>query len=319
MSVRVFHGVSGIDPVFRGAVLSVGNFDGVHLGHQRILRTARALAHVSSSAVMAMTFEPHPLVLLKPEAAPPRLTPWDEKVRQLAVAGADVVVRLETDRTLLSLPAEDFVRDILVKQIHPSYIVEGPDFGFGRGRKGNVQLLREMSAKGGYQVHVVEPYRLAPTGSDEAIVSSTAIRAALKSGDIPHATACLGRPYALVGKVIHGAGAGKKLGYPTINLDVGSQMIPAEGVYAGVVELPEDGRRGLAAISIGTRPTLGGTVLAVEGFVLDAEGDWYGETARLELHAYLRAQQKFENVEALTTQIGEDVKATRRLVRLSEA
>lgn len=297
----------------RGAVLTVGNFDGVHLGHQRILRTARALAHVSSAAVIAMTFEPHPVELLRPEHAPKRLTLWDEKARQLASAGADAVVRLDTDWPLLSLSAEDFVREILVKRIHPSYIVEGPDFGFGRGRQGDVETLRMLSPKGGFQVHVVEPFQVHCEGdAAPMIVSSTAVRRCLLSGDVARAAACLGRPYTLIGEVVRGAGEGKSLGYPTINLDIGAQLIPADGVYAATAEI--DGARRPAAVSIGHRPTLGGTSLSVEAFLLDSEGDYYGVVARLELMARLRDQRKFDGRAALIDQIRMDVEAVRRMV-----
>ncbi|MBX3396016.1 MAG: bifunctional riboflavin kinase/FAD synthetase [Phycisphaerae bacterium] len=313
MTPTIFHGVASIDPVFRGAVLAVGNFDGVHLGHQRILRTARALAHVSSAAVIAMTFEPHPVELLRPEQAPRRLSPWHEKARQLAAAGADAVVRLETDWPLLSLEAEEFVREILIKQIHPSYIVEGPDFGFGRGRKGNVETLRQLSPRGGFQVHVVEPFQIHIDGDDTpCLVSSTLIRKLLCAGDIPRATACLGRPYTLIGTIIRGAGEGKSLGFPTINIDFGEQLVPREGVYAGTAEI--DGHGKPAAISIGYRPTLGGGgTLAVEAFILDDARDTYGRTARLDLTAFIREQRRFESREALSAQIARDVAEVRRL------
>lgn len=312
MTPTIFHGVASIDPAFRGAVLTVGNFDGVHLGHQRILRTARALAHVSSASVIAMTFEPHPVELLRPEQAPRRLTPWNEKARQLAAAGADAVVRLETDWPLLSLGAEEFVREILIKQIHPSYIVEGPNFGFGRGRNGNVETLRQLSPKGGFQVHVVDPFQIHIDGDDAPfVVSSTMIRKFLGAGDIPRATACLGRPYTLIGTIIRGAGEGKSLGFPTINIDFGEQLIPREGVYAGTAEI--DGDQKLAAISIGVRPTLGGSALAVEAFILDDDRNLYGRTARLDLAAFIREQCRFESREALSAQIARDVAEVRRL------
>ncbi len=307
--MRVFDDVASIDADLRGAVLTVGNFDGVHLGHQRILRTARALAHVSSAAVVAMTFEPHPVAVLRPDKAPARLSPWPEKVRQLELAGADAVVRIKTDWPLLSLPAEDFVREILVKRLHPSYIVEGPNFGFGRGRKGNVETLRELSPKGGFQIHVVEPYRL-HLGDEHVVVSSTAVRGFLERGEVANAAACLGRPYTLVGNVVRGAGAGKKLGYPTINLEVGDQLIPAEGVYAGRAEIGET--RAAAAVSIGHRPTLGGSALVVEAFVLDASGDWYEKPARLDMMEFIRGQQRFASREALTEQIARDIEVVRR-------
>lgn len=310
--MKIYHGIESIDDALRGAALAVGNFDGVHLGHQRILRTAHALARVSSASVLAMTFEPHPLAVLRPEQAPQRLTLWDEKVRQLEAAGADAVVRLDVDRSVLSLSAEDFVREVLIKRVHPSYIVEGPNFGFGRGRTGDVALLGRMSARGGFQLRVVEPY--APTLSDgkPAVVSSTLIRECLTAGRVEDAATCLGRPYCLIGSVARGAGAGKKLGFPTINLDVSDQLVPADGVYAGRVAV--DGMRGRAAISIGHRPTLGGTSRVIEAFVLDAAGDWYGKTARLDLAKRLRDQIKFSDANALTEQIAKDVEAVRAAV-----
>lgn len=311
--MRIFNGVSEIDPALRGAVLTVGNFDGVHLGHQRILRTARALAHVSSASVIAMTFEPHPVELLRPGEAPRRLTLWEEKAKQLFAAGADAVVKLDTDWPLLSLSAEDFVKEVLVKRIHPSYIVEGPDFGFGRGRKGDVEMLRQFSPKGGFQVHIVEPYQFHFEGDAEPMtVSSTAVRRLLMSGNVERAAACLGRPFALIGHVVPGAGAGRTMGFPTINLDIGAQTTPAEGVYAGVAEV--DGARRMAAVSIGTRPTLGGNALTIEAFLLDSAGDFYGRPARLELLAYVRPQRKFENREALMEQIDLDVTEIRRVL-----
>lgn len=309
--MRIYRGVAGIDDALRGAVLTVGNFDGVHLGHQRILRTARALAHVSSSAVVAMTFEPLPLAILRPDAAPPRLTPWDEKLAQLQRAGADAVVRLDADWPLLSLSAEDFVREILVKRIHPSYIVEGPNFGFGRGRTGNVDTLRTLASRGGYQVRDVEPYRLELPGDGLVAVSSTLIRRLVAAGRVEDAAKCMGRSYALVGQVVHGAGEGRKMGYPTINLEVPEQLIPAEGVYAGWAEVA--GMHRPAAISIGTRPTLGGGALVVEAFVLEESGDWYASSARLEFVRRLRDQRKFASREELTRQITQDIEQVRAL------
>jgi riboflavin kinase/FMN adenylyltransferase len=316
--VKVYEDLACIDDALRGAVLTVGNFDGVHLGHQRILRTARALAHLSSAKVVAMTFEPHPLAVLRPDQAPARLTPWDEKLRQLEHAGADAVVRLRAVPDILSLSAEDFVRQVLIRQIHPSYIVEGPDFGFGRNRQGNIETLRAMSPKGGFQVRVAEPYRLTLGEREHVIVSSTVIRERLSAGAVEHATTCLGRPYTLIGEVVRGAGEGGKLGFPTINLVVAAgQLIPAEGVYAGVAELaagpgrPDSRVTSLAAISIGHRPTLGGKALVVEAFVLDKAGDWYGLAARLDLQRRLRDQQRFDSRQELTEQIARDVEAVR--------
>ncbi len=310
--MKVFHGVSSVDLSLSGAVLSVGNFDGVHLGHQRILRTARAQARVSDAAVIAMTFEPHPLTLLNPSQAPALLTPWDEKVAQLERAGVDAVVRLETDWSLLSLSAEDFVREVVVKHIRPTLIVEGPDFGFGRGREGNVETLRRCAEAGGYALHIVEPYLTRFPGETDPIrVSSTVVRQCLASGEVSKAAVCLGRAYALIGRVVHGAGDGKKLGYPTINLDVGPQLVPAEGVYAGISEI--DSVRKVAAVSIGHRPTLGGSERVIEAFLLDESGDYYNQSARLDLVDWVRGQKTFESRAALTEQISRDIEKVRRI------
>jgi riboflavin kinase/FMN adenylyltransferase len=309
--MRVYRGVSAIDDALRGGVLTVGNFDGVHLGHQRILRTARALAHVSGAAVVAMTFEPLPIAILRPDDAPRRLTPWEEKLVQLEKAGADAVVRLDTDWPLLSLLAEDFVREILVKRIHPSYIVEGPSFGFGRQRRGNVETLKQLSAKGGFQVRVVEPYHMMFDTLGQVVVSSTLVRKLLADGMIEAAAQCLGRSYVLMGQVQHGAGEGRKLGFPTINLDVGGQLVPGEGVYAGMAEVA--GLRRPAAISIGTRPTLGGSAQVVEAHVVDESGDWYATSARLEIITRLRDQKKFTGREQLVDQITKDVEQVRAI------
>lgn len=294
----------------RGCVLSVGNFDGVHLGHRAIIDAMKRLA--GQSPIVAVTFEPHPTEVLRPEFAPKRITPWVEKVRQLEAAGVDAVVRLKAETALFALEPEAFVANVLVKHLRPRWMVEGGDFGFGRGRRGNVELLQALATQHGYVVQIVPPVEVKLPDGTCARVSSTKIRELVSQGSIDAAAALLGRPFALVGTVVRGAGAGRTLGYPTINLDVGNQVIPGEGVYAGWGEI--DGQRYRAAISVGTRATLGGTVLAIEAFLLDASGDWYGREARLELHARIRGQQKFANVDALTEQIGRDVAAVRELL-----
>lgn len=295
----------------RGCVVSVGNFDGVHLGHRAIIDAMKSLA--GRTRVVAVTFEPHPTEVLRPEFAPKRLTPWSEKLRQLASAGVDVVVRLKAEPALFALEPEAFVAEVLVKYLRPTRIVEGGDFGFGRARRGNVELLKTLAKQHGYDLQIVPPVNILLRECGPTRVSSTRIREFVSQGAIDAAAALLGRPYALVGEVVRGAGAGRSLGYPTINLDVGNQVVPAEGVYAGYGEI--DGQRYQAAISVGTRSTLRGANLAIEAFFLDASGDWYGNDARLELHARLRGQETFASVDALVEQIGRDVAAVRRLMQ----
>ena len=229
------------------------------------------------------------------------------------------MVRLHTDWPLLSLSAEDFVREILVKRIHPSYIVEGPDFGFGRGRQGNVEMLESLSARGGFRVHVVEPYQLVHEGQS-ITVSSTLTRERLRAGNVAGARQLLGRSYALFGRIVHGEAEGRKLGFPTINLELGDQLVPGEGVYAGVSEI--EGRRHRAAISVGHRPTLGGAQLVVEAFLLDEAHDLYLKEARIEFDAFIRRQQRFDSREALSRQIEADVAQVREAItpeRLTES
>jgi len=293
-----------------GCVVSVGNFDGVHLGHRAIIEAMNGLSN--QKPVVAVTFEPHPTEVLRPAFAPRRLTAWSEKQRQLASAGVDAVVRLKAEPALFALEPEAFVADVLVKHLRPTWIVEGSDFGFGRARRGNVELLESLAPWHGYGVQIVPPVNVPLRAGGPTRVSSTKIREFVSQGVVDSAAALLGRPYALVGEVVRGTGAGRSLGYPTINLDVGHQVIPGEGVYAGWGEI--DGTRYRAAISVGTRSTLGGDKLAIEAFLLDASGDWYSQEARLELHARLRDQRKFANVDELTQQIGRDVAAVRTLL-----
>ncbi len=312
-ALKIYSGVSSISETLRGAVLAVGNFDGVHLGHQRILDAATSLAASSGAEMVVMTFEPHPLAVLTPDHAPARLTTFDEKVRLFAQAGVHSVIRLVADKRLLALPAETFVREVLIGHIRPSHIVEGPGFRFGQGRKGDVDLLRAMAREADFQLHIVEHYRLALASQTAFTVSSTLIRRLLANGAVEDAAACLGRPYCLVGSVVRGDGAGRHLGFPTMNLAVPGQLVPAEGVYAGRAEVANV--RAAAAISIGRRPTLSGNELVVEAYVLDQTGDWYGRTARLGFVRRIRDQVRFETREALTRQIARDVEAVRAGIR----
>jgi len=313
--VQVLQDIGGVGPDLRGAAVTIGNFDGMHLGHQALLRDcldALARGPAGGGPVVAITFEPHPIAILAPERSPPRLTAPDEKLRLLDRYGADAVLVLRADRTLLSMSAEAFIEEMVVGPFGPRCVVEGPTFGFGRGRKGNVDTLRDLGRRFGFDVHVSAPVELdfeSPEGRQ--IVSSTLIRSLLERGDVARAATCLGRPYALCGPVIHGAGVGKSLGFPTINIDAGEQQLPADGVYAGLGRI--GGRCCAAAISIGRRPTFGGTDRVVEAFLLDAAGEWYGEEARLEFLAWLREQRVFGSPEALAEQIENDVKAVRKV------
>ncbi len=304
---------------FSRVVLSIGNFDGVHRGHRAILDAARRRAAAAGTQVVAMTFEPHPSALLTPDRVPATLTPLEYKLELLEGAGVDAAVIVQTTPAFLAIPAEQFVTDVIVKRFHPIAVVEGPTFGFGAHRRGNVRTLAAAGAQHGFEVQVVEPVRVALGGHPETIVSSSLVRHLLTSGTVDGAALCLGRPYALFGRIERGSGRGRTIGFPTANLSVGSQLIPGSGVYAGRAHLSGSGASSAAAapiaaaISVGKNPTFDATQLTVEAFLLDFDGDLYGQLIRLEFLAWLRSQQKFDSPEALSEQIQRDVAATRQI------
>jgi riboflavin kinase/FMN adenylyltransferase len=301
----------GVPDALRGGVLTIGNFDGVHRGHAALLARCRGLA--GRRTVLAVTFDPHPVAVLAPSRSPACLTSVDERIRLLGSVGADAVLVLHVDREFLSQSAEAFVRDVIAP-LRPTDVVEGPTFGFGAGRAGNVESLAEMGRAMGFRVHVAPPVRIElDAESPDAVVSSSLIRALLDRGDVESAARCLARPYALLGRVIRGHGAGRTMGYPTINLDCGGQLVPGDGVYAGRAIV--DDADPAAAVSIGHRPTFGGAARVVEAFLLDYEGDLYGDRVRLSLTNRIRPQRAFTSPDDLSAQITRDVDAVRGLMR----
>lgn len=292
-------------------ILTVGNFDGVHRAHQQLLAQAGLLAADSQAPVVVLTFEPHPLQIVAPERAPQRLTPLDERLRLLQQAGADQVVVVHSTRELLKLEAEEFVQQVIIERFHPIHMVEGPTFGFGRGRLGTPLLLRNLLKPTGCRVHILDPIKLEIEGGDPLMVSSSLIRNLLTEGKVRKASYCLGRPYALFGEVVTGDQRGRTIGFPTANLKVDDQLIPAQGVYAGRA-IWED-QEILAAISIGCSPTFGQTERRVEAHLLDFQGDLYGQTLRLEFYRRLREQVKFESADKLSKQLHLDVQQVREL------
>lgn len=309
--MSVLRGLEQVPAALRGCVLTIGNFDGVHRGHQQIIAQAAMLAAPTRIQTIVLTFEPHPLQVVAPQRAPAKLMPLEERTRRLLGAGADVIVIAHSNPELLSLPAAEFVEQILVEKFAPRYVVEGQSFGFGRGRTGTVQLLQSLGPQLGFEVFIVGPLRLDLEAGKSVAVSSSLIRRLLLEGQVYQAQLCLGRPYALFGVVCRGHARGRGLGFPTVNLSELDQLIPAEGVYAGRAAVR--GREHLAAISIGTVPTFGEGSVQVEAHLLDFEGDLYDEPIRLDFVHFLRVQQKFPAVEDLRRQIEEDVARVRTL------
>ena len=309
--------------VKKGAVLSIGNFDGVHIGHRKILAVAKDIALQRQSELTVMTFEPHPVAILHPEKAPGVLTPLGLKKRLLDEAGVDGLIVLRDSIDLLALSPQDFVERFLMKTVLPSIVVEGENFNFGFGRAGSVETLYNMGIEKGFEVRVIETMETKLSIGQSVKVSSTLIRNMLESGKVADVTIAMGRPYRLTGKIVHGQGKGRQLGFPTANMKPASQIVPAEGVYAGwarIADNEEDiycGNDKLpAAISIGRAQTLGGDIpLMIEAHILvDEFGDLTGKWLALDFVGRIRGQQKFETEEILKGQIAKDCGKIRKIL-----
>jgi riboflavin kinase / FMN adenylyltransferase len=285
----------------QGATVTVGSFDGVHLGHQAVLREIDRRAKEAGRASVLVTFDPHPLEVVNPEAAPPLLTTGPERLEILAQSPLDYVVLLRFDRHLAGLPPEEFVREVLVERCSVRELVIGHDHGFGRGRSGDVETLRTLGARHGFAVDVVPPVDF---GGQH--VSSSRIRRAVAGGDLLTAAAMLGRPYGVVGRVVQGERRGRLLGVPTINLSElpPRKLLPPDGVYAVRVEW-RGGRAG-GMMNQGPRPTFQDGRRVLEAHLFDFEGDLYGEWVRIEWVERLRDIELFGSVEQLQAQLQDD-------------
>ena len=306
--MNVLEGIDGMRQLPAGAVISIGNFDGVHLGHQHLLAHARELKASTGAAELAViTFEPHPFSVLRPKDVPPRLTPPCAKRELLGRAGVDSIVVLPPSREVLDLTAEEFWR-ILRDDIRPSYLIEGSTFTFGKGRGGTIDRLREWTTTGHIRLHVMPAVEVALLNMHVVPASSSIIRWLLAGGRVRDAAICLGRAYTIEGRVIHGAARGRELGVPTANLQCDEQLIPADGVYAG--RCAAAGRTWAAAVSIGTNPTFGDNPRTIEAHLIGFDGDLYDQTLRLELLDWQRDQRTFAGVEILKQWIARDVEGT---------
>lgn len=305
MSV-VARGLGALDPA--PSVVTIGNFDGVHRGHQVLLRRAAALAGQHGVRSVAVTFDPHPAVLLRAEAAPPRLQTLDDRVDALVAAGLDAVLILPFTRELASSTPAGFVAEVLAGPLAAVRVVVGTNFRFGARAAGDVVTLLELGEEHGFTPEAVTLLEL-----DGRRISSSAIREHLQDGDLAWATAALGRPYDLAGTVVAGDGRGRGIGFPTANLAIAPElMVPAAGVYAGHARL--DGAWVPAVTNVGLRPTFDGTTPTVEVHVLDLDQDLYGTTVRFRFLHRLRPERRFDGVDALVTQIRSDVARARELL-----
>lgn len=302
--MQILHGIEGLLRLPKRSVLSIGNFDGVHLGHKRILQTARELATAGGSGVAVVTFEPHPMTALRPQFAPARLTPPAIKQPLLEAAGADYLVILPPEKQVLNLTAEDFWR-MLRDEVQAAHLVEGSSFRFGKGAQGTVEKLRQWSAQSPVTLHVVESVFEPLLNLQVVPVSSSVIRFLLEFGRVRDAAICLGRPYVLSGSVGKGFSRGKSLGVPTANLMCEDQLVPADAVYAGRCTV--GGRTYAAAVSIGTMPTFGQHARQIEAHLVGFDGDLYGQTLCVELLDWIREQRRFSSAELLKVQMARDI------------
>jgi len=283
-----------------GTAVTIGAYDGVHRGHQLVIEHLRQLAGAAGLGSVVLTFDRHPAAVVRPESAPKLLTDLEQKVEVLATTGVDHTVVLHFDEARSQEEPEDFVRDVLVGALAARVVVVGEDFHFGRRRRGNVALLREMGAALGFEVVHVPLL---------AGISSTEVRRLLEAGDVAGAADLLGRPHQVRGVVERGDQRGRELGFPTANVGVPDDiLLPAAGIYAGWY-----GGDRAAAISVGRRPMFkdGAAPVVLEAYLLDFAGDLYGDHARVSFVSRLRDEERFDSVDALVSQIGADVDATR--------
>lgn len=303
--------LSSFPASLKGAALTIGNFDGVHRGHARLVGELKQIAANLAIPVVIFTFDPHPARILRPDRAPTPLTWIDRKADLLAELGVDAVIAYPTDVELLNLSYLDFFQQIVVDAIGARAMVEGPNFFFGQQRAGTPEKLFELCQANQIILKIVEPLI-----EGDQYVSSSRIRDSIRRGEVDQAAQMLTRPYRIRGMVTHGAARGATLGFPTANLDGIDTLIPAAGVYAGRTFV--DGRPHWSAIHIGPNPTFGESALKVESHLLDFEGSLYGRVVEVDFIARIRDIRTFANPEQLLEQLGQDIALTRSLAHRHE-
>ncbi|MGO4408664.1 MULTISPECIES: bifunctional riboflavin kinase/FAD synthetase [unclassified Brevundimonas] len=309
MTVEVIRGWRNLPVSQRGAAVAVGAFDGVHRGHQAVIATARAAAERLGVPLGVVSFDPHPRRLFQPEAAPFRLMTADQMARALAPLGVDRLYLIPFDRELAAMSDEAFARRVLSEGLGITHAAVGFDFTFGKGRSGSPEALRSYGEALGFTVSVTD--RIDDVSGLK--LSSSAVREALKAGDMARAAAILGRPFAIQGEVIHGDKRGRTIGVPTANIAMGDYMRPAYGVYATRTRLP-DGRVVKGVANLGVRPMFEIDAPLLEVWLLDFDESLYGQTVETELVAFLRGEMKFDSLDALKVQIEADATAARAVL-----
>lgn len=305
--MRIIHDLKELTAVPRHTVATIGNFDGVHLGHRAIFRRVVAEARQAQGTATVITFNPHPLKLLSPQRAPLLIDTYAEREQLIAASHIDLLVCLPFTATLAALPATTFVTEILLRSLGLKHLIVGYDYAFGRDRQGDAIFLQGCGERYGFTVEVLPPIK-----QNQDVYSSTRIRQLLLEGDVETAASLLGRHFTLEGEVIHGAGRGRKLGFPTANLRTGKELLPKAGVYAVKVQHGAALLDGVA--NIGKNPTFGENELTVEVHLLDGQPNLYGETLRFYFVQRLRGEMRFAGIPELCAAIQSDINRARQIL-----
>jgi len=300
-------GIENIARKFRNPVLTLGNFDGVHLGHQKIFEAIKEEARKMGGEALVFTFDPHPLQVLAPQRCPPPITPFKKKMMLMEKVGIDVIIVATFDLDLANITPETFVKQILVDKIGAKKILVGYNYYFGKDRKGNVEMLIRLGQQFGFEVKVIGAMKV-----NDTPVSSSKIRELIQGGEMQQAAQLLGRNYRLIGKVIWGTGRGKGLGCPTANLQIPNSLYPKTGVYA--VEAIVGNKTYPGVANVGYNPTFGQNPLSVEVHILDFARDIYGEEIQLIFFERIRNEETFEDPDSLVRQMRRDIDVARKIL-----
>ena len=298
-----------VDAALHGGVLSIGNFDGIHLGHASLLARTRAMADRLGGPAIVCVFDPHPIAILRPDALPKRLTTIEERARRLDRLGIDFLVVCQTSTRLLNYTAENFFQTLVVDNLRCRGMVEGENFCFGKDRGGDVALLRRVCGE-----HRIEFETATMQASDGEIISSTRLREHLQSGDVRAASEMMAMPHRVSGTVVHGDARGRTIGFPTANLRQSDVILPAPGVYAAIASVSENSYH--AAVNVGASPTFqSGQEGQLEVHLLDFDGDLYGTSLSVDFVDRVRDIARFDSAEALKNQLKIDIQTTRKLLK----
>jgi len=305
--MQIVRGTKNIAPPIPYPVVAIGNFDGVHMGHQIIFRKAAAISRQHAGTAIVFTFEPHPLKIIAPERVPPLLTTFRRKMELIEACGIDMVICADFTRQFADQRPRDFARDILVDLIGVREIVVGFDYAFGKGREGTIAYLKKMGEEFGFKIHVIDPVKL-----NGQLVSSSHVRELIEEGNVKAAREFLGRNYCISGPVVHGHHTGKAIGVPTANIDTANMHIPATGVYA--VYIHREGRQYQGAVNIGFNPTFNRDRLSVEVHIFDFDCGIYGEEIEVEFVDRIRSEMTFQSAEELVLQIRKDIERAKGIL-----